>query len=61
MISRRLALAAFLAPPHRLPKHACDTHTHIFGDPRRVPFFPGRADTARPPPPPPPGGPPPPP
>ncbi|MFN9300778.1 MAG: amidohydrolase family protein [Acidobacteriota bacterium] len=45
MISRRLALAAFLAPPHRLPKHACDTHTHIFGDPRRFPFFPGRAYT----------------
>lgn len=28
-----------------VPKGACDCHTHIFGDPRRFPYFPGRVYT----------------
>lgn len=28
-----------------IPPHACDCHTHIFGDPARFPFFPGRTYT----------------
>ena len=28
-----------------VPPHACDCHTHIFGDPARFPFWPGRAYT----------------
>jgi len=28
-----------------VPPHACDCHTHIFGDPAKFPFFSGRAYT----------------
>ncbi len=28
-----------------VPPHACDCHTHIFGDPARFPFWPGRVYT----------------
>lgn len=28
-----------------VPRHACDAHTHIFGDPRRFPFWSGRTYT----------------
>ncbi len=28
-----------------VPAHACDCHTHIFGDPGRFPFWPGRSYT----------------
>jgi len=28
-----------------VPAHACDCHTHIFGDPKRFPFWPGRSYT----------------
>jgi predicted TIM-barrel fold metal-dependent hydrolase len=28
-----------------VPAHACDCHTHIFGDPREFPFWPGRSYT----------------
>jgi len=28
-----------------VPAHACDCHTHIFGDPARFPFIPGRTFT----------------
>jgi len=28
-----------------VPKEACDCHTHIFGDPRRFPYFAGRVYT----------------
>lgn len=45
MLTRRsLLLAALVATP----QHACDCHTHIFGDPVRFPFFPGRTYTPPP-------------
>src|ERR1700683_521392 len=28
-----------------VPAHACDCHTHIFGDPAKFPFFDGRTYT----------------
>jgi predicted TIM-barrel fold metal-dependent hydrolase len=28
-----------------VPPHACDCHTHIFGDPRQFPYWPGRTYT----------------
>ena len=28
-----------------IPRNACDCHTHIFGDPKRFPFWPGRSYT----------------
>ena len=28
-----------------IPAHACESHTHIFGDPAKFPFWPGRAYT----------------
>jgi predicted TIM-barrel fold metal-dependent hydrolase len=31
-----------------VPPGACDCHTHIFGDPARFPFFPGRVYTPEP-------------
>src|SRR6266576_500003 len=31
-----------------VPPGACDTHVHIFGDPQRYPFFPGRSYTPEP-------------
>jgi predicted TIM-barrel fold metal-dependent hydrolase len=31
-----------------MPRGACDCHTHIFGDPTRFPFFPGRVYTPEP-------------
>jgi predicted TIM-barrel fold metal-dependent hydrolase len=31
-----------------VPAHACDCHTHIFGDPTRFPFWPGRSYTPEP-------------
>jgi len=30
-----------------IPAHACDCHTHIFGDPARFPFFAERTYTLR--------------
>ncbi|MBM3756418.1 MAG: hydrolase [Acidobacteria bacterium] len=52
MITRRTAigtLASMAAPVNfRLPAHACDCHTHIFGDPKRFPFFAGRSYTPEP-------------
>src|SRR5260370_34865706 len=33
-----------------VPSGACDCHTHIFGDPRRVPWFAGRTHHPEPPP-----------
>src|SRR4051812_17917615 len=32
----------------RVPDHACDCHTHIFGDPREFPWFSGRRYTPEP-------------
>lgn len=32
----------------RVPAGACDCHTHVFGDPRRFPFFAGRTYTPEP-------------
>lgn len=32
----------------KLPAHACDCHTHIFGDPHKFPFFAGRTYTPEP-------------
>ena len=29
----------------KVPAHACDCHTHIFGDPKEFPFFAGRSYT----------------
>jgi predicted TIM-barrel fold metal-dependent hydrolase len=31
-----------------VPEHACDCHTHIFGDPAKYPFWSGRAYTPQP-------------
>ena len=31
-----------------IPPKACDCHTHIFGDPKRFPFWPGRTYTPEP-------------
>ena len=31
-----------------VPAGACDCHTHIFGDPKTFPFFPGRSYTPEP-------------
>jgi predicted TIM-barrel fold metal-dependent hydrolase len=31
-----------------IPPQACDSHTHIFGDPRRFPYFTGRTYTPEP-------------
>lgn len=31
-----------------VPPHACDCHTHIIGDPARIPFWPGRGYTPEP-------------
>ena len=31
-----------------IPPHACDCHTHIFGDPKKFPFFSGRTYTPEP-------------
>lgn len=57
MLTRRTALAlsagALLAKPAHpitavnfaMPPNACDCHTHIIGDPREFPFFPGRVYT----------------
>lgn len=40
----------FAATPVRfpVPEGACDCHTHVFGDPRRFPFFDGRTYTPPP-------------
>lgn len=32
----------------KLPTHGCDCHTHIFGDPKKFPFFAGRSYTPQP-------------
>lgn len=37
-----------LAPRERLPKLACDTHLHVFGDPARYPLSPKRGYTPHP-------------
>jgi predicted TIM-barrel fold metal-dependent hydrolase len=59
-ITRRQALAFAAAAPlaaaakdpapvtFRVPAHACDCHTHIFGDPTRFPFSPNRTYTPEP-------------
>jgi hypothetical protein len=31
-----------------IPPHACDTHTHIYGDPKRFPLWSGRPYTPEP-------------
>src|SRR4051794_31065299 len=31
-----------------IPPHACDCHTHIFGDPAKYPLWPGRGYTPEP-------------
>ena len=31
-----------------VPPHACDSHTHIFGDPKKFPFWSGRSYTPEP-------------
>jgi predicted TIM-barrel fold metal-dependent hydrolase len=45
-------LAAATKPPSpvqfRMPAHACDCHTHIFGDPAKFPFSPHRTYTPEP-------------
>ena len=53
MVSRRslLTTAAGGLLAHgatQIPAHACDCHTHIFGDPRQFPFSPHRRYTPRP-------------
>ena len=35
-------------PNFAVPAGACDCHTHIFGDPEKFPFFPGRVYTPEP-------------
>jgi predicted TIM-barrel fold metal-dependent hydrolase len=59
-MTRREALGCFLAGPlaaftkkpstvtFRVPNHACDCHTHIFGDPAKFPFSPTRTYTPEP-------------
>jgi predicted TIM-barrel fold metal-dependent hydrolase len=48
-LTRRSAIlkgvAAFAASDLVVPPDACDCHTHIFGDPRKFPFFAGRVYT----------------
>lgn len=39
------ASVAAQAVSFKVPRGACDCHTHIFGDPRRFPFWPGRTYT----------------
>lgn len=41
-------LCAGTAVNFQVPAHACDCHTHIFGDPKRFPFFAGRSYTPQP-------------
>lgn len=42
------ALAAGTRVNFQIPAGACDCHTHIFGDPKRFPFFAGRSYTPQP-------------
>lgn len=44
LVARSL-LAKEIHPNFAVPPDACDCHTHIIGDPRRFPFFPGRVYT----------------
>lgn len=49
MLNRRQTLAALPSLLFaKAPPNACDTHTHIFGDPSRFPFWPGRTYTPPP-------------
>lgn len=51
-MTRREHLLSLLAAPRPIqfavPAGACDCHTHIFGDPARFPFSPGRGYTPQP-------------
>jgi predicted TIM-barrel fold metal-dependent hydrolase len=49
-VTRALATASQPATPvsFEVPAGACDSHTHIFGDPRRFPFAPSRIYTPEP-------------
>lgn len=51
MTRREMVLSAMAAAgpvSFAVPRGACDCHTHIFGDPKRFPFFAGRSYTPRP-------------
>jgi len=52
LMSRRSGFAEASQPAtavdFAVPAHACDCHTHIFGDPRKFPFSPGRSYTPEP-------------
>jgi predicted TIM-barrel fold metal-dependent hydrolase len=51
MLARTLAAGSIYAATKvnfAIPAGACDCHTHIFGDPKRFPFFSGRAYTPQP-------------
>ena len=52
ILRSRLAFAKAAQPATRVsfdvPAHACDCHTHIFGDPAKFPLFPGRVYTPEP-------------
>lgn len=58
MLTRRTVLASLAAMAKApmpstpisftLPAHACDCHTHIFGDPKKFPYFAGRSYTPEP-------------
>lgn len=41
-------LAAATKVSFAVPAHACDCHTHIFGDPKQFPFSPARSYTPQP-------------
>lgn len=51
MLARTLAAGSITAATKvefAIPARACDCHTHIFGDPKRFPFFAGRGYTPQP-------------
>ena len=45
---QEVELLALTAVDFKVPKHACDCHVHVFGDPRRYPFSPSRTYTPPP-------------
>ena len=48
MMSAAGAMHAAAKVDFAVPAGACDCHTHIFGDPKRFPFFAGRSYTPQP-------------
>src|SRR4051812_19790044 len=53
LVGRPAPLLATAAQPRtrinfRVPSGACDCHVHVFGDPQRYPFVPGRVYTPEP-------------